>query len=714
MNKRLIIKRAILIGIIPIVASVPFLGIAANNLQYTSNFELGFEILIKDNINKKTLMSKLEQHLYKSYLRNQYDYKFFEFDKKITILANQDKYDYFKWPLKQFFDENKKDIDGILIDRYLLEENWYKRPIIFKQNIDSEKRIQEELLWYGAIVNNFEQASTLEETELNYNNFKYVGLDKGTRYFHFKNTFRQLGDVIVGVSEIDKFNSNNFGRLEWNNDLNLLDLEDDKIDKKYNKYHPNQVSEIIAGSKGINQTVKLKLLRHSIKLDDENLQKLKTYVINNSYGFTKESIKDHPYLRKYNEYSRAIDEAIVKNPELIYIFSAGNSFNKEPAVKELVGRKLSLNSIVVGALSKYEYNNRPAPAKAGYSQIGNNINYLSVTTPGRFDFIKPTKENFEDQGTSFSAPVVTAIASMLLQTNKEQFDEGHNSIIFKSALITGSWSPGSINWLPYPVSLDPNYSYTNQLGFGIPNYYLVKEALRNLIYIKGEDPLLSVDTNQSYNENGKIVKIVNKKFKKGSRVRVGLSWLYEKANDPFNSYLINHFNGLNANQHDLSKTNSDAKNNSKPINEPNWTGHIPIGDGSGCIDLWKQYYNKNHDKKSSLDIIAQLNQCKVHRYDEELDLKKKLGDLDTYEREGIMNNKIFWIRDRISFGLYVYNSKNELIKEIDTKGDFNVRLVEFLADGEEYRIEVVRQDNLFKAADAALTFAEEISDEDQY
>ncbi|VEU63155.1 Uncharacterised protein [Mycoplasmopsis bovirhinis] len=52
---------------------------------------------------------------------------------------------------------------------------------------------------------------------------------------------------------------------------------------------------------------------------------------------------------------------------------------------------------------------------------------------------------YSNKGTSFLAPVITTMAGILKQKYKSYFDQGSDSIIFKSALITGSRKPAGVN-----------------------------------------------------------------------------------------------------------------------------------------------------------------------------------------------------------------------------------------------------------------------------
>ncbi|KEZ22261.1 S8 family serine peptidase [Ureaplasma diversum] len=769
MNKKTI-KRVILLTSLPLIIATPFLGIAANKLENTNQFQLGFEILMKNNVDQKTILTKLKDFLKTKNLENQIDYKVFEFTNKLTILTIFNNKSAFETSLESFFQNNTNSLNAILIDEYLINSSEEEKILI--QNNDSNHIVRDYLSKHKNIINNYKQASTHKDGELNSNNFEYIDLDKAARYFHFKNTFNELGKLSVGVSEIYKLKEDNLGKLSWNYNYGLLNLNYDsnnvpKDPKDPYNYHSNEVVEILAGSNGINQTIEVKTLPIGGALSDEkvkNLKNLKTFLINNSYGYTAKFINDNPKYKKYNNASKFLDEIIVKNPEIIYVFSAGNDFVKN--TKELVGRKLSLNSIVVGSLGNGT-NNKPILEKAKYSQIGNNINYLSVTAPGEFEFSDYLNNNENIlNGTSYSAPVVTALASMLLQTNKQQFDIGHDSIIFKSALITGSKHPH-------------NQNYSNELGFGIPHYYLMKEAMRNLVYIKSESGI----TNRHINGNThileksdpKVVQTIQKQFKKNSRVRISLAWLHEITDETVPIYkeittteYVREYNrdnikvsfDSNYTGDNLPKVDpisnpyllerdliiphwfSDERkiellgryymeslkepglvesdpyfnlfNHSGLASEPSGTGGTPTSRYGWCQDLTKdltkymrkgnipEWLSKDYENHCAIsdDDKYYMDDYYAPRYIERR-VEKKVNIEDGVSK----------IKSRIDFNLNVYNSKNELVKKVNINPHFNVEMAEFIADGETYRIEVSRTDISNKGAHVALTFVEDLNNE---
>lgn len=192
----------------------------------------------------------------------------------------------------------------------------------------------------------------------------------------------------------------------------------------------------------------------------------KTTIINNSWGKNIEQIGN--YLG-YNLDAEYYDWYIYRNPELINVISSGNSYDK--GFQEIDNLALSRNSTIVGSL------NLETNKKYFYSQIGNINNYISVLTPGFYNFKSPIRQDNIDyyfgHGTSYSAPVVTAIASMLKQEYSYIFDKGADSIIFKSALLTGSIK-----------NKNQNSDLDNFYGAGIPNYENIVNSLKNTTAFK--------------------------------------------------------------------------------------------------------------------------------------------------------------------------------------------------------------------------------------
>ncbi|BBA22067.1 serine protease [Mycoplasmopsis bovirhinis] len=357
--------------------------------------------------------------------------------------------------------------------------------------------------------------SDFELNMLNSYYFAYVGLDKETRSNHLRNFINSklnIGVLEYGVVETHskafEWNRKHGNGLWWRNEL--FYWED------WSR-HATQVAELIAGKMGINPSlgiVSVELAFNWNGISGEMNYLLKhTNIVNNSWGLPgyNDNIISKDLLT-YNWASKYLDDLIYNNPELINIVAAGNRFND--GKNDLFEISLSKNSIIVGSTDSSNLEK-----KAFYSQIGNDLNHLSVVTPGGYYWFTDKtqvrengqlveKENYA-QGTSFSAPVVTTIAGMLKQKYRSFFGQGSDSIIFKSALITGSRKPKDVKEI-----------YTNETGFGITDYKKIEKALQSLILLKSTDK-----SKNSFNNSRSVY------LNKGEKIRSSLAFLYNGTLD---------------------------------------------------------------------------------------------------------------------------------------------------------------------------------------
>ncbi|ATO30729.1 hypothetical protein CO229_01165 [Mycoplasmopsis bovirhinis] len=359
--------------------------------------------------------------------------------------------------------------------------------------------------------------------------FSLVGLTKEVRQRHF-NTFinnkLNVGVLETGVAETHS------KAFDWNRKYgNGLWWRDAWFYAEKSSRHATQVSELIAGKKGIMPTLTIVSVQadtHWNGLSGEfNYLLGYTNLVNNSWGYPYDKNDKMRWLYNY------LDNLIYNNPELINVVAAGNGFLDQP---EMSGLSLSKNSIVVGASTDLN-----PESKSYYSQIGNHKNYLSVIAPGGdYWFSDRTKvwegnqrveKGYNNRGTSFSAPLITAIAGMLKQKYKNYFDLGSDSIIFKSALITGSRKPNGI------VNL-----YTNETGFGIPQYDKIEKAIESLIVL----PKAKNSTSNSRRVY----------FNQGDKIRASLAFLYNGTDDKTDV----DFKVKNANGWIITSSNSSFNN----------------------------------------------------------------------------------------------------------------------------------------------------------
>ncbi|WP_322959918.1 S8 family serine peptidase [Mycoplasmopsis felis] len=345
------------------------------------------------------------------------------------------------------------------------------------------------------------------DTYGNYRNndkqYEKVGLDKKTLEEHWKkhnSTSVTVGILDPNVLDPDypgfKWNIENGKKIEWRNHW---------LYSETFASHPNHIGEIIVGNEfGINRTsnlISVELSTWNGLSGEFDFLLSHTKIINNSWG---EFYGSKYY--NYNWISDYFDWIVQKNPEVINLISAGNDRDDKIPTKEIESGKLSKNSIIVGAL------NKSMNDVSSYSQFGNDLNYISVVAPGKFVFTDTKKGNYynSELGTSYSTPVITAIASMLIQEYENIFKKGSDSIIFKSALIAGS------------TRIDTNHKLiSNEYGAGIPNYKNIKKAIENMTVIK----FSSIDINKGVEVN----------LKKGDKVRVVASYLLKHSkNDKTN------------------------------------------------------------------------------------------------------------------------------------------------------------------------------------
>lgn len=347
----------------------------------------------------------------------------------------------------------------------------------------------------------------------NYHLYELVGLNKDVIYAHF-NEYVNKNPIKVGILEAKGVINNDETPFYWNKKYgNGAHWRNEWFYTESYSNHANNVGEILVGQKGINPTATLwsvELNTHWNGMAGEMNFFLSrgVKIINNSWGFTDPK-NDIPN-QVYNSNSRYFDELIKSNPEIVNFISAGNNYSgintdelKTDPYKTLAGTGLSKNSIVVGAINDDYWQ-----TKTSYSQVGSENNYLTaVAYGGEYNFSsKTTKEvDFSGHGTSFSTPVITALTSMVIQRNPYWFNLGHDSIIAKSAIISGSVKPRYTNAI-----------YTNETGFGIPQFEFVDQAVKNLKYHKKTGPKFT--TNHSIYLN------------KGDTIRANISWLAEISN----------------------------------------------------------------------------------------------------------------------------------------------------------------------------------------
>ncbi|PAK21340.1 hypothetical protein CJJ23_02795, partial [Mycoplasmopsis agassizii] len=191
-----------------------------------------------------------------------------------------------------------------------------------------------------------------------------------------------------------------------------------------------------------------------------------------------------------------LDNVINANPDVIFIQSAGNDgdvsrgYDKYGApikrgyefelAKYTDSYKLSLNSIVVGAVKEVS----PIVAQ-DFSEWSRKDNYITTSVPDTFEQqtgLEPADTEKHKNGTSYSAPSVTAMISFLKNNYSNYFDKGADSLIAKSALISGSRNNYSTKFKDSYEHVENHLVYEQKIGFGVANFSRMKESLENLDY----------------------------------------------------------------------------------------------------------------------------------------------------------------------------------------------------------------------------------------
>ncbi|WP_371246105.1 S8 family serine peptidase [Mycoplasmopsis agassizii] len=319
-------------------------------------------------------------------------------------------------------------------------------------------------------------------------------------------------------------------------DASIYTSDDMFIDQGSVDLHANRVAEIIIGKQGINPYARLYSVWTGwagIRKGIENLVKKGVQIINNSWLFVDgtEEIEEI----EYNENANWLDNFINANPEIVFIKIAGNDGNrgdyyynkknekkryKTPSniAKYIDSYSLSTNSIIVGALNE----TREIKAR-NLTEFSNNANYISLSTPDKFESEyaklylteneKAKGEGIFAIGTSLSAPTIAAIASLLKVNYTKYFSMGKDSIIMKSALLSGSRNYGSYH-LKRSIWEKNTNTYDQRIGFGRPDFSKIKESIEKLQYFK---------FSKNNNKTNPIVK--NIKLTEGHSYRMNFTWM---------------------------------------------------------------------------------------------------------------------------------------------------------------------------------------------
>ncbi|PAK20985.1 hypothetical protein CJJ23_04225 [Mycoplasmopsis agassizii] len=414
---------------------------------------------------------------------------------------------------------------------------------------------------------------TLEESDLrhrerfyvpktfwdNYNSatkkrYGLIGLDYQTlnqeRLQAYNNINYGKAEMKVGIIEAVPKNPDSSSYVDKNSSA-FIDsskiITRDTSNLPFKQYsHPNMVADVIMGHQGINPNIMLfsdVTSRWNGWLNSTLNWFLYrgVYMVNNSWG------AEYGTSEEYNSDSEWLDNFLNENEDFIFIISAGNSYIEEitedkrtyttNAYKYLDYYTLSHNAIVVGALESTEYIS-PYLDSEGGTEVSKDQSYVTTSVPDSFS---PTGLDLQGRyllrGTSFAAPTITGIASLLKTNYPEIFKKGSDYMILKSALISGSRQNAS----SYKFSSDNGGGlhdvYDRRTGFGRANFKKVKESLLNLKYLRVYANSTNESKSRTYNY-----------FEAGKKYRVNITWkgkdLFEYDSN-YNAYEMGAFSNSN-------------------------------------------------------------------------------------------------------------------------------------------------------------------------
>ncbi|MBT1702070.1 S8 family peptidase [Fulvivirgaceae bacterium PWU20] len=287
---------------------------------------------------------------------------------------------------------------------------------------------------------------------------------------HHENPFIAGEDLTVCVKErtIDKTD------IDLKNRIINSELEDSQV-----SLHANQIATMIAGGGNTLHTArgaswKSRVMSSSFdNLFPDNIRELQgngVTVQNHSYGVAIENY--------YGPEAHAYDESINKAPEILHVFSSGNSGEEIPLTGNYAGlgrysnitgnMKMSKNALVVGGHSRE-------------LQVDSRIS-RGPAYDGR---IKPEVVAFGPEGSSDAAAVASGTA-LLLQDAYTQINEKIPSCdLVRSVMIAGADDVGA-------VGID------HVTGYGAINAYRSIQLIKNKWFYQdslqdNQDKLVSLD-----------------------------------------------------------------------------------------------------------------------------------------------------------------------------------------------------------------------------
>ncbi len=256
-------------------------------------------------------------------------------------------------------------------------------------------------------------------------------------------------------------------------------------------YHANMVAGMIGGGGVLRERIKGVAPECSYIMDraTEALQDVKVdanvaagmVITNNAYGSGEGGI--------YSIYSARTDDQLKRHPQLMHVFSAGNSGNKTRAGYPagyntvLTNGQSAKNAISVGGIN--HYNERYSGSSQGPTLNGRLKPEITATAYG---FSTPTSNNNYQNGfgTSFSAPQVAGGLALLYE-HYRNINNGENpeGALLKAIICNTAEELGNPG---------PDYTY----GYGKLNLRRAKDLLDDQHYIKD---VLETDESKNYSIN---------------------------------------------------------------------------------------------------------------------------------------------------------------------------------------------------------------------
>ncbi|WGI37022.1 S8 family serine peptidase [Mesomycoplasma lagogenitalium] len=231
----------------------------------------------------------------------------------------------------------------------------------------------------------------------------------------------------IGIMEWanKNINTSNFFKKNW---INIYNNE------TYMKNsHGTNVTKIIGGISGVDKNAEIYFTGHLNS--NEWIKKLEWMVIDNGVRIINHSYGPKGDYDDYNDNVLFLDY-LSRKYGVINVFSAGNGQNKPAEKNEWInGDKISFNSIVVGSTNlKKDYLISDFSNWQKFQKY-NELPKPLVVAPGEY---YKTENGFQN-GTSYSAPLVTGIISLLLKEKEHINNDRDRLTAIKSILAVSSY-----------------------------------------------------------------------------------------------------------------------------------------------------------------------------------------------------------------------------------------------------------------------------------